>query len=148
MLKESILFVASTGLLIYFIAPSSEPPEPVKDQVQEPVRPVVETPDDGWGYEDEEDGDDEAYAEESFTFGDPMTLLDDDSADDRLVEDDPSDRPEQPDNSGSRNRPSGTSASVRAAARSSPNSPRPGEPGSLENPIVLKTNNPADPVDD
>ena len=146
MLKESILFVASTGLLIYFIAPSSEPPEPVKDQVQEPVRPVVETPDDGWGYEDEEDGDDEAYAEESFTFGDPMTLLDDDSADDRL--DDPSDRPEQPDNSGSRNRPSGTSASVRAAARSSPNSPRPGEPGSLENPIVLTTNNPADPVDD
>ena len=148
MLKESILFVASTGLLIYFIAPSDEPAAPVKQQVQQPAKPAVETPDDGWGYEDEGDGEEEAYADDNFTFGEPMTLVDDDSAGDSQAEDDPSDRPEQPDNSRTRSKSSGTSAAIRSAVRVSPNSPRAGEPGSPENPIVFKTNNPTDPADD
>lgn len=142
MLKESILFVASTGLLIYFIAPSDKAPEaePVPAEVQEPARTAVAAPDDGWGAEDEDD----EYADgESFVFGEPMTLLDEENKDKSPDEEDPVDRPEQPDDSGSR-----TSAPARTAARPSPNSPRSGEPGSLENPIVLKTNNPADPVDD
>ena len=140
MIKESILFVASTGLLIYFIAPSDKDREakPVQAEVQEPVKPPANSSDDGWGYDDGE-GD----ADESFTFGEPMTLLDDEGADDSPDEDPPAKRPEQADNGGS-----STSKSARAQARPSPNSPRQGEPGSLENPIVFKTSNPANPTDD
>ena len=140
MLKESILFVASTGLLIYFMAPADKPQEakPVQAVVQEPVKPAVDSSDDGWGY-DEDEGD----VGEAFTFGEPMTLLDDGSADDPGDEDPPAKRQEQSD--GGR---SATSGSARAPSGSSPNSVRSGEPGSLENPIVFKTNNPANPVDD
>ena len=141
MLKESILFVASTGLLIYFIAPSDAPPadQPVKEQVQEPVKPAVQASDDGWDNEDDEDED----SEESFVFGDPMTVLDDENDSESVDEELRSARQEQADNSGARN-----SASASRTPKPSPNSPRSGEPGSLENPIVFKTNNPVDPVDD
>lgn len=140
MIKESILFVASTGLLIYFIAPSDKAPEkkPVQAEVQEPVNPAANSSDDGWGYDDGE-GD----AEESFTFGEPMTLLDDEGAGDPVDEDPPAKRQEQADSGGS-----SASRSARVQARPSPNSPRRGEPGSLENPIVFKTNNPPNPTDD
>ncbi len=141
MLKESILFVASTGLLIYFIAPSDKAPEaePVAAKLQEPAKPAVEPPDNAWGAEEEDD-----YADgESFVFGEPMTVLDDENGEKSSDEEQLSDRPEQADNSKSQTRDS-----ARAAANPSPNSPRSGEPGSLENPIVFKTNNPADPVDD
>ena len=142
MLKESIIFVASTRLLIYFIAPSDKAPEaePVPAEVQKPAKTVVETPDNGWGAEEEVDD----YADdESFVFGEPMTVLDDENKEKSSDEEERSNRPEQADNSGSRN-----PTAVRAAARPSPNSPRSGELGSLENPIVFKTNNPVDPVDD
>jgi len=140
MIKEAILFVASTGLLLYFIAPSDKAPEAeaVKEQVQKPVKRNVPPADDGWG-----DDDDEAESDESFTFGEPMTLLDDESADDSVDEEQPADSQEQADNSDS-----GSSASARAKARYAPDSPRSGKPGSLENPIVFKTNNPPNPSDD
>ena len=141
MLKESILFVASTGLLIYFIAPSDKASEaePVPAEVQKPAKTAVMSPDDAWGDDDEDD-----YASsEGFVFGEPMPFLDDDKEKKPSDEEAVASRPEQSDSSGSRD-----SAPARAAARPSPNSPRSGEPGSLENPIVVKTNNPENPVDD
>ncbi|MEH6790743.1 hypothetical protein [Parasphingorhabdus sp.] len=71
MLKESILFVAGTGLMVYFLAPTATPPEekPVSEAVQQPLPTVQESPDDAWGYDEEESGAD------SFTFGDPMVEL-------------------------------------------------------------------------
>jgi len=72
-----------------------------------------------------------------------MTVLDDENEKNPSEEEDVTDRPEQAENSSSRTR-----TGTRAATVPSPKSPRSGEPGSLENPIVFKTNNPADPVDD
>jgi hypothetical protein len=145
MIKESILFVASTGLLLYFIAPADKAPEAeaVKEQVQKPVKRSVKPADDGWGY-DEDEGD----GEESFTFGEPMTLLDDDSADDSVEEEGTAGGQEQTANSVPPSSRSPSSERDRAKARYAPGSPRSGEPGSLENPIVFKTNNPPNPADD
>lgn len=138
MLKESILFVASTGLLIYFLTPSDKAPETAlaPAQMQETVKPAAQAPDDAWGYEEEAD-------DENFVFGEPMTLLDDEDSEKPQEDEDRSRRTEQADNSGSRNSPA-----ARKAAAPSPNSPRSGELGSLDNPIVFKTNNPENPVDD
>jgi len=138
MLKESILFVASTGLLIYFISPSDEPhkAEPVKEQVQKQAKPLAPASDDGWG-----DDEDEYDSEGSFTFGEPMTDPDDDEDEQALDEDDRSDRQEQADNQESK-------STARGKNRSSGRSPGSGEPGSIDNPIVFKTNNPENPEDD
>ena len=134
MLKESLLFVASAGLLIYFVSPSNEPPEaePVAEEVQLKVAPPVQASDDGWGYDDEAAD----VGEDGFTFGDPMTLLDDGNDQASSDEQERSNRLVQSDFDRSRNRDSagrGTSSSA--------NSPRSGELGSIDNPIVLPTNN-------
>tara|TARA_R110001606_G_scaffold66778_11_gene153343 strand:+ start:1418 stop:1840 length:423 start_codon:yes stop_codon:yes gene_type:complete len=140
MLKESIVFVISTGALIYFISPSDEPakPEPIKEEVQETVTPATEAPDNAWGYDDETDADGE-----SFTFGDPMTNLDDDVAKPSVDEDDNSGRQEQSSSTQSNSRSSASDSRTVSAA-----SPATSEKGSVDNPIVFKTNNPPDPEDD
>ncbi len=125
MLKESILLVASTGVLIYLIAPSDAPPEPepVKVEVPKAVERVMLPSDDGWDYDDG-DGED---SDDDFTFGEPMTFLDSDN-----------DQTSTDQSSSNGQGQSGNSGSI-ARSRKAPSagSPRPGKPGSLENPIVL-----------
>ncbi len=140
MIKESILFVASTGLLIYFLTPPDEPvkPEAVEQESQKKATPVVRTADDKWGYEDETEADDQAFA-----FGEPMTDLDRDENVQSRDEEDSSDRQEQSGNTRAKT-PSFTSNRKPASA----DSPVSGAKGSIDNPIVFKTNNPSNPVDD
>jgi len=125
MLKESILLVASTGVLIYLIAPSDAPPkpEPAKVEVPKAVGPVMQPSNDSWDYDDgdSEDGDD------GFTFGEPMTFVDGDN-DQSSADQSSSNDQAQSGNSGS---------FARSRKAPSAGSPRPGKPGSLENPIVL-----------
>lgn len=125
MLKESILLVAATGVLIYLIAPSDAPPKPEPATVEAPkaAKPVMQPSDDGWDYDD---GDSDV-GDEEFTFGEPMTFVDGGN------------EQASPDQSPSNGQ--GQSGSSRSFA-SSGNAPsrgsrRPGAPGSLENPIVL-----------
>lgn len=80
MLKESILFVASMGVLIYLMAPSGEPPEaePVAQTEPETVKTPARNSDHGWdsdGSGDDGWGDEDEVDEENFTFGDPTTVL-------------------------------------------------------------------------
>jgi hypothetical protein len=140
MLKESILFVVATGALIYFVSPSDEPAnaERLKEQVQKTVKPAVQASDDGWG-----DDENEEEGGENFTFGEPMTDPDSEIDDKPQNEDKPSDRQEQSENSGSKN----TGTTSRRNARSA-NAPGSGKLGSIDNPIIFKTNNPPDPEDD
>ena len=134
MLKESILFVASTGVLIYLIAPADAPPkpEPVVVAVQEEVPSAA--PEDSWDYDDDD-------TEESFVFGEPVTVLDgDDDEDDESS----SDQSElvgqvQPPNRASQRR-SIASNGIIVEGRT----PKPGAPGSIENPLALPTTNPND----
>ncbi|WP_417622168.1 hypothetical protein [Parasphingorhabdus sp.] len=140
MLKESILFIAATGALIYFITPSDEPakPEPAKQVVQKSAPSFAEPSEDSWGGSVEEEED---Y--ESFTFGEPMTDPDEDETETSDDGED-TDRPAQSDNSGANPAP----ASRSSRSNNFPNSPASGKPGSLDNPIIFKTNNPENPVDD
>ena len=71
MLKESILLVASTGMVIYFITPSEEPQkvQPVQAEAQEIIRPVTQLSDDSWEGDETEEADDD-----NFVFGEPMTV--------------------------------------------------------------------------
>ena len=144
MLKESILFVASTGLLIYFVTPSGEPakPEAVREEVQKAVPSPPKPADNAWDYDDEEEGD-----EESFTFGEPSINLNsdyDDSDDDAPVdEDDASQRATRSEDSASQ-----TQSAGRSNRSSFANSPASSELGSIDNPIILESRNPPDPADD
>lgn len=75
-----------------------------------------------------------------------MTGMDDAESDqdaDSEVEDYSSDR-----NEGWSDAGSSTNSYAKTSKTSSPDSPPPGEKGSLQNPILLKTNNPENPVDD
>ena len=138
MVKESILFVVSTGLLIYFVTPSDEPTKAdvAPDETQQQVATKSPPADDGWGDDESE----EDY--ESFTFGEPLTVSDDDS-DEPVDEEQSSNREEQPDSGAKQAAPD--TGSRKNAAVSSPGS---SEKGSIDNPIILKTNNPPDPEDD
>ncbi|MFK7843443.1 MAG: hypothetical protein AB8B54_14345, partial [Sphingorhabdus sp.] len=122
MLKESILFVASTGLLIYFVTPSDEPPKPetVKAELEEPSKPATQSPDNAWDYDGEDEEDEE---EESYTFGEPMTGMDDAESDqdaDSEVEDYGSDR-----NEGWSDAGSSTNSYAKTSKMTSPDSPPP-----------------------
>lgn len=110
MLKESILFVASTGVLIYMLVPSNEPPaEPAAPMEERTAKPPAQTSDDGWGYDEEDE------ADENFTFGEPM--MDPDVGNDKT----PAAREDR-------------SASSNSAASAD----RPDKPTSIYNPIVVK----------
>ena len=143
MIKESILFVAATGVLIYFVTPSDEAPEAgaIPEDTQKPVIRAPQSADDGWDYDDEEEEDGE-----SFVFGEPLTNLDgdddNDSSEDEEAED-RSDRREQTDS-----RKTATKPATRNRQKFSANSPMPSEPGGIDNPIVFATKTPSNPVDD
>ncbi|WP_339824032.1 hypothetical protein [uncultured Parasphingorhabdus sp.] len=130
MLKESLIFVLSTGVLIYLIAPSAETanPQPVVDEVEEAAPPPapVQSPEDAWGYEDEDEG-------ESFTFGEPLVHLNDNSGDKSDQEDSGSGRP-----ASWGDPPSGSRSFASNGDIASAKSPKPGEKGSRENPIEIK----------
>lgn len=132
MIKEAILFVAASGLLIYFISPSDELPEvqPVKEEVQKTVKASAQTSNDSWDY----DEDDEEGGDDNFTFGDPTTDLD---GNDGEISSDEVNDPYGQQQSGSKGTRGRAFASNREPATS--NSPRPGEKGSIENPIELKS---------
>lgn len=76
MIKESILLVAATSLLVYIVMPAEEPvaaeaapqemPTPV---VEEPVAISPKPPEHAWGYD--ESGNDG----QSFVFGEPVTAF-------------------------------------------------------------------------
>ena len=140
MLKESVLFVGATGLLIFFMTPTdkSDEAKPVDEQTQETPAPSSPSPDDAWGYDDEveENG-------EGFVFGEPMTGSDSEPSEPAQDEEKPSAREEQSASNKS-------SDADYAATRNPPaqNGPSSGSLGSVDNPITLKSNNPANPVDD
>ncbi|MEH6661097.1 MAG: hypothetical protein V7679_05545 [Parasphingorhabdus sp.] len=138
MLKESILLVASTGLVIYFITPSEEPKpvEPVQAEVQEVVQPVAPVSDDSWEDDETEESDDE-----NFVFGEPMVVAGSESEDQPWDEDNIAGAEYQSDNKKSRSRSFGGSNEP------SSGSPRPGELGSLQNPIERNSSGGPDPVD-
>ncbi len=130
MLKESLIFVLSTGVLVYLIAPSAEPekPQPVVEEA-EPANPPpapIQSPDDAWGYDDEEES-------ESFTFGEPMTHLDDGIGDESDDEDSDSGRPASWGDA-----PSGSKSFAGNGNMPPIDAPKPGGKGSRENPIETK----------
>jgi hypothetical protein len=130
MLKESILFVASTGLLIYIFTPSDEPSkvEPVKEQVQETVEPAVQTSDVSWDYDEDETADDD-----TFVFGEPMTVTDSPGNEESGDEDSSANRLVPATDSGPKSR-----SYVSGGNQPAANNPRPGAPGSIENPLESK----------
>lgn len=132
MLKESIVLVASTGLLIFFITPSEEPPkaEPVEAEVQEVIRPVTQTSDDSW-----ENDENEEAGDENFVFGEPMIVAGSGSDEQSGDEDNSVSSQYQSDNEGSKSGSFSSSRNERSAGN-----PRPGDPGSIQNPIELNRN--------
>tara|TARA_R110000824_G_scaffold199461_3_gene383397 strand:- start:1850 stop:2272 length:423 start_codon:yes stop_codon:yes gene_type:complete len=140
MVKESILFVVSTGLLIYFVTPSDKPAiaDAAPEETQKSSTQTTASSDDGWG-DDETD-----VEEETFVFGEPLTHLDDEDDDESPVDEEKvsTGRPEQTE---TKPRPSHPASSSQKA---SGNSPEPNQEGGVNNPIIFKTNNPPDPVDD
>ncbi len=74
MIKQAILFVVSTGTLIYFIAPvdDEKAAEPVAEETSKTKSAAKANTSDQWGYDDE--GSDE------FVFGEPLAYSDDDDA--------------------------------------------------------------------
>lgn len=138
MLKESILLVASTGMVIYFITPSEEPKkvQPVQAEVQEVIRPVTQISDDSWENDETEEADDD-----NFVFGEPMTVAGNESEEQPWDEDNNASLQYQPDNKRSTSRSSGGSNEPSSGSR------RPGELGSLQNPIERNSRSGPDPVD-
>lgn len=138
MIKESILFIVSTGALIYFITPASDSGEAdaPTEMVRETPKAIPQPSADSWG---EEDGDDEY---ENFTFGQPLT--ENGADEDEAWEEEASAK-------GKDQWAASGSAPVSVASSQnnrSANSPAPGELGSLDNPIIFKTNNPPNPPDE
>jgi len=138
MLKESILLVASTGMVIYFITPSEEPKkvQPVQPEVQEMIQPVAQISEDSWEDDESEEADDE-----NFVFGEPMTFAGSENEEEPLDEDRSASLQYQSDDKRSTSRSSG--------GRNEPSSgsPRPGELGSLQNPIERNGSSGPEPVD-
>lgn len=74
MLKESLTFAVSIGFLIFFIAPTGDDEKPAAPipptAVAQPVTVAAEEEeDDSWGYEDEDEDEDE---DGEFNFGESM----------------------------------------------------------------------------
>lgn len=144
MLKESLTFAVSIGFLIYFVAPTGDDKPPV-DPVPETAvaKPVLlaedEEEEDTWGYEDADEEDEEFNFGESLVGGDMEDFAFEDS--DEVVEamgaaappiqsaaaaqDSDYDRPATPSSANQRN----VNVTV--------TSPKPGQLGSVENPISV-----------
>lgn len=139
MVKESILFVASTALLIYFVTPTEEPPETaVAVEEPTPVADTVQDVDNSWGYDEAESED------ETFVFGEPLIHSDDDYNVDATDTDE--------EESAGRAQPAETQSKRQPATRTrrpvSSSSPGPNERGGVNNPIIFEARTPENPVDD
>lgn len=147
MMKEAALFTVSSGVLIYFLSPVSEEPVTVPEKVEQEVKraPSQSPPvDDSWGYEDEDE-----YEDEEFVFGEPL-VSDDDEYDDEYDDENDQTNGELSEIVESTNS-SSTQAQIAQSqkpSRSHPDSPKGNQRGSKENPVVFETNNPGNPADD
>ena len=141
MVKESVLFVASTALLVYFVTPVDEPPEvePAVEEVKNPVADVSAAPDDGWDY------DDESTDDGTFVFGEPLVYSDGgDEAGAAIDEEEAgADRSQS-----AAKAPRLAAPTTRTSRQPSSGSPGPSEKGGVDNPIIFETRTPANPVDD
>lgn len=123
MIKQAVLFIASTGLLVYFVMPADETePKETVTQAKTVAKPVSQTnPEDSW---DSENGDDDAV------FGEPLTY---DEEDEPAAEDATTKVPVKA--------PASLASKVaRKTYNRAPvfrESPKPGELGSKENPVNL-----------
>ncbi|MEO9601063.1 hypothetical protein [Parasphingorhabdus sp.] len=144
MIKESVLFVASTGMLIYFLSPSGETPTPetIKAETQKKAVVAADVADDSWGEEEEEE-EEENY--EDFTFGQPITDSYDSEDDDEAWDEEESSYSEDAETA---NRAPSQRPTASRQKTASSNSPAPDDVGGINNPIIFKTNNPSNPVDD
>ncbi|WP_109357290.1 hypothetical protein [Sphingorhabdus sp. EL138] len=72
MIKQAILFVVSTGTLIYFIAPvdDEKAAEPIAEETSKTKSAVKSSASDQWSYDDDE-------GTEEFVFGEPLEYSDD-----------------------------------------------------------------------
>lgn len=139
MMKEAALFTVSSGVLFYFLSPLSEEPAKVPDEVTqetESAKPEPAKIDDSWGYEGEEDNEDE-----EFVFGEPL-LSDDDGEEDYHEESDQS-YDELSNFVASNNKSSAQTKSSKSASSSTSytESPQGNQPGSKNNPVVFGTQN-------
>jgi hypothetical protein len=75
MIKQAVLFVASTGLLIYFIMPVDDENQSQQPVVENEVKPKPANKVDSTDSWDAGSGDSEG--EEAFVFGEPVTYSDD-----------------------------------------------------------------------
>ncbi|WP_108809627.1 hypothetical protein [Sphingorhabdus sp. Alg231-15] len=75
MIKKAILFVVSTGTLIYFITPvdDEKAAEPIPEETSTTKPAVDADASDQWSYDDDEGSDE-------FVFGEPLAYSDDDDA--------------------------------------------------------------------
>jgi len=143
MMKEVALFTVSSSILFYFLSPVSEEPEAIPEDI---IEEVTQSPaprqsvDDSWGYEDEED------IEEEFVFGEPIVSDNDEDYEEDSDQgaDETADFAQTSNNVASLSKVAQTAKSGNAH----PDSPQGSERGSRENPIVFETKNPVDPVDD
>lgn len=125
MLKYAIVFVVSTGFLVYFITPGSDDQavvmatEQAKTNVVEPA--PIKKANSGWSYD----------AGEDVTFGEPVKYGDDESSDQKTT---------APENVASN---SITQTAPKPVYSQAPqtlqftSSPKPGEYGSAENPVDM-----------
>ncbi|MEP3695209.1 MAG: hypothetical protein ABJM99_09575 [Parasphingorhabdus sp.] len=75
-MKEVALFAVASSALVYFLSPTSEEPAVVPEEIMQEIERVqapLESANDSWGYENEDD-----YEDENFVFGEPMKLQDED----------------------------------------------------------------------
>ncbi len=82
MMKEVALFAVASSALVYFLSPTAEKPAAMPEEIMEEIQPVkapVESADDSWGYEDEDE-------DEGFVFGEPIKLQDEDFDSENIAE--------------------------------------------------------------
>ena len=133
MIKEAGIFVISAAFLVYFIAPveKEQTPSPVKIETKQKAVSSANANADYWGGDEYGENDNE----QEFVFGEPMISTE------PISETDHSSDGEQGNGSGEGRevRPSPASASSGTAnsQRVHSSSPKSGEPGSAQNPIVL-----------
>ncbi|GAB5488495.1 MAG: hypothetical protein Pars2KO_20650 [Parasphingorhabdus sp.] len=144
MMKEALLFVASTGVLIYFLSPVSQEEKAIPEKIEEPERvpKPTQSVDDSWGYEDEDD-----TTDEDFVFGQPIVMGDDEDYEDENGDEAAREAGSDLSLANGEERQAAFVESVKSG-NAHPDSPQGSQRGSSSNPIVFKTNNPENPADD
>lgn len=122
MVKESILFVAGTSLLVFLIMPAQQPAE-VAAVSEETVAPVAQTKkpsNTGWDYEESDS------EEEPFIFGEPIKAADSDyETENSSSEENTSSRPTEESTSSSSREESTSPGPIEKSTADSPANTRP-----------------------